>query len=438
MCIRDRVSTQSTGVHVYAMSSTRRINRIVSHLTPEPVASFTEAITAAPADAILGINQAFKKDTDPRKVNVCVGAYRTNEGKPYVLKCVQAAQAKIAADTSKNVEYLPQRGDQEFAALSRELIMGKDATPIKEERVATVQSLSGTGALRIGAAFIAAFFKDKKVFVSSPTWGTHNSILAQAGVEKGTYRYWDGANRKLDFAGMLADINTAPAGSIFLLHACAHNPTGVDPTNEQWKAISDAIKSNGHIAWFDSAYQGFASGDLDKDAFAVQMFLREGHDIMASISYAKNFGLYGERIGSFSVCCDSPANTAAVLTRLDIIIRNLYSNPPLHGMRIVKTILQDPELKKMWYGEMVQMSSRINDMRAALRGELERIGTPGDWSHITSQIGMFSFTGLTPEQSTAMLQKHHIYMLKNGRISMAGINTGNVKYVAASIKAVLA
>lgn len=415
-----------------------RINRIVAHLSPEPVASFTEAITAAPADAILGINQAFKKDTDPRKVNVCVGAYRTDEGKPYVLKCVQAAQAKIAADTSKNCEYLPQRGDQEFAALSRELIMGKDAAAIKENRVATVQTLSGTGSLRIGAAFIGQFLKGKKVFCSVPTWGTHNSILGEAGVEAGTYKYWDAAKRCLNFEGMLADINGAPNGSVFLLHACAHNPTGVDPTNAQWKQISQAIKSKGHIAWFDSAYQGFASGDLDKDAFAVQEFLRDGHDIMASVSYAKNFGLYGERIGSLSVVCSSPANAEAVLTRLDVIIRNLYSNPPLHGMRIVKTILQDPELKKVWYGEMVDMSNRINDMRIALRSELERIGTPGDWSHITSQIGMFSFTGLSTEQSTAMLEKHHIYMLKNGRISMAGINSGNVKYVASCIKAVLA
>lgn len=413
-----------------------RVNRIVAHLSPAP--AFTETITAAPADAILGINQAFKKDTDPRKVNVCVGAYRTNDGKPYVLKCVQSAQAIIAADSTKNCEYLPQRGDQEFAALSRELIMGKDAAVIKENRVATVQTLSGTGSLRIGAAFIKQFFEGKKVYCSVPTWGTHNSILTQAGVDKGTYRYWDAAKKGLNFDGMLADINGAPAGSVFLLHACAHNPTGVDPTPAQWQQISSAIKSKGHIAWFDSAYQGFASGDLDKDAFAVQQFLKDGHNIMTSISYAKNFGLYGERIGSFSVCCSSPDNVAAVLTRLDIIIRNLYSNPPLHGMRIVKTILQNPELKKVWYGEMVEMSNRINSMRKALRDELTKIGTPGDWSHITSQIGMFSFTGLTPEQSTAMLEQHHIYMLKNGRISMAGINTGNVKYVASCIKAVLA
>jgi len=419
------------------MSSQRRLNRISAHLAPMGC-SFTDGVEKAPADAILGINQAFKKDTDPRKVNVCVGAYRDDNGKPYILKCVKEAQQRISSKKDYTLEYQAQRGDQEFAKLSREILMGKDAPAIKEDRVATVQSLSGTGALRIGGAFVSSFFKNKKVFCSVPTWGTHNSILKHCGVEAGKYRYWDAKNRALDFDGMIADINGAPNGSIFLLHACAHNPTGVDPTMAQWKAIGEAIKAKGHISWFDSAYQGFASGDLDKDAAAVQHFLREGHDIMASVSYAKNFGLYGERIGSFSVCCGSSANRDAVLSQLDILIRNMYSNPPLQGMRIVKTVLQDPALVQMWKDDMKVMSSRINDMRLALRSELEKAGAPGDWSHITSQIGMFSFTGLNQAQSEAMLSKHHVYMLKNGRISMAGLNTKNVKYVAESIKAVLA
>jgi len=295
------------------MSANNRIARVVAHLTPTEC-SFTDSIEAAPADAILGINQAFKKDTDARKVNVCVGAYRSDDGKPYILNCVRAAQAKIAADKGLNLEYLPQRGDQEFAALSRAVLMGKDAAPIKENRVSTVQTLSGTGSLRIGAAFIAAFLK-KTVYVSTPTWGTHNTILKHAGVAGATYKYWDAKSRGLDFTGMMADINSAPNGSIFLLHACAHNPTGVDPTPDQWAQISKAIKNKGHIAWFDSAYQGFASGDLDKDALAVQMFIKDGHDIMASVSYAKNFGLYGERVGFLGLlwkhcqprCCAHPA-----------------------------------------------------------------------------------------------------------------------------------
>lgn len=275
------------------------------------------------------------------------------------------------------------------------------------------------------------------MYCSTPTWGTHNTILKHCGIAAGKYKYWDAANKCLDFAGMIADINGAPNGSIFLLHACAHNPTGVDPTPEQWKGISDAIMAKGHIAWFDSAYQGFASGDLTKDAFAVQYFLAQGHNIMASVSYAKNFGLYGERVGSFSVCCDSPANRDAVLSQLDILIRNLYSNPPLQGMRIVKTVLSDPALRALWQEDMTTMSNRILDMRKMLRAELEKCGAPGKWDHITSQIGMFSFTGLTPEQSTKMIDEHHIYMTKNGRISMAGINSKNVAYVANAIKAVL-
>jgi len=422
----------------------QRLNRVMNHISGSAESGFaaspcanTTHIEAAPADAILGIKQAFGRDKDPRKVNVCVGAYRDGDGKPFILRCVAKAEEIIAADKTRNIEYLPQRGDQEFAALSRAVLMGAKAKPIVENRVATVQSLSGTGALRIGAAFVAKFFQDKTVYVSVPTWGTHKSIMAHAGVKIGSYKYWDPKTRGLDFDGMMADIQGAPNGSIFLLHACAHNPTGVDPNPEQWTAISKAIQAKGHIAWFDSAYQGFASGDLDKDAFAVQHFIAQGHDIMASVSYAKNFGLYGERIGSFSVCCDSEANRDAVLSQLDILIRNLYSNPPLHGMRIVKTVLKSPELTQLWRDDMVIMSNRINDMRKALRGQLEKIGTPGDWSHITSQIGMFSYTGLTPEQSTTMLEKHHIYMLKNGRISMAGINGKNVEYIAECIKAVL-
>jgi aspartate/tyrosine/aromatic aminotransferase len=411
-----------------------RVNRVVAHLVPEN-ASFADAVPLAPPDAIFGINNAFKTDNDPRKVNVCVGAYRSDDGKPYVLRCVKAAQEKISK-SNNNLEYLPQRGDQEFAKLSREVLMGTEVPQIKEDRVATVQSISGTGALRLGAQFIANFFKGKAVYVSEPTWGTHNTILKHAGVEKQTYKYWDPTTRGLNYAGMIQDINNAPNGSVFMLHACAHNPTGVDPNQEQWKGISNAIKAKGHIAWFDCAYQGFATGDLERDAFAVRMFLNNGHDVMASISYAKNFGLYGERVGSFSVCCSSTKQRDAVLSQLDIIIRNMYSNPPLQGMRIVKTILQDPALKAMWYEDMKLMSNRINEMRSALRGELEALATPGDWSHITSQIGMFSFTGLNKDQCESMLKDHHIYMLKNGRISMAGITSKNVKYVASCIKAV--
>lgn len=421
----------------------QRINRIVGHLPSvndksieAAPCAFTDEVKAAPPDAILGIKTLYLASKDPRKVNVSIGAYRTDEGKPLVLKCVRAAEQQIAARTDLDKEYLPQSGDAEFCKLSRAMLMG-DCAQIREGRVATVQSLSGTGALRIGAAFINKFFPNKVVYTSNPTWGTHKSILTHARCNQASYRYWDAANRKLDFAGMIDDISKAPNGSIFVLHACAHNPTGVDPTVEQWKGISQAIKAKGHICWFDSAYQGFASGDLDKDAFAVHHFLAEGHEIIASQSYAKNFGLYGERVGTFNVVTGSQASTKAVMTQLNILIRNLYSNPPKHGALIVKTVLKSPELTASWRVELKEMSDRILAMRAALRKEIEACGTPGDWSHITSQIGMFSFTGLNTAQSEAMINTHHVYMLKNGRISMAGINTKNVKYVAQCINAVV-
>lgn len=421
----------------------QRVNRIVGHLPSvnnksigaSPCA-FTDDIKAAPPDAILGIKTLYLASKDPRKVNVSVGAYRTEQGKPFVLQCVKDAEHQIAQRTDLDKEYLGQGGDQEFCKLSRAMLLG-DAAAIKEGRVATVQSLSGTGSLRIGAEFIRFFFPNKTVYLSTPTWGTHKSILEHARVNQAAYRYWDAKNRCLDYAGMLADINSAPSGSIFLLHACAHNPTGVDPTKDQWKGISQAIKAKGHICWFDSAYQGFASGCLDTDAYAIRMFLAEGHDIMASQSYAKNFGLYGERVGTFNVVTSSAESAKAVITQLNIIIRNLYSNPPKHGALVVKTVLKSPELTASWRKELKQMSERILQMRAALRSEIEKLGTPGDWSHVTNQIGMFSYTGLSVAQSEAMINKHQIYMLKNGRISMSGLNTGNVAYVAKAINSVV-
>lgn len=422
----------------------QRVNKILGHLPSAAGASsldaspcaFVDEIKAAPADAILGIKTLFNECKDPNKVNVSIGAYRTDEGKPMVLKCVKEAEKLIAARTDLNKEYLPQSGDAEFCKLSAQTVLG-DCAALREERVCTVQSLSGTGALRIGAAFVAKFFPSKIVYTSTPTWGTHNSIMAHAGVNQKQYRYWDAKNRNLDFNGMVADITAAPAGSIIMLHACAHNPTGVDPTQEQWKAISAACKAKGHVCWFDSAYQGFASGDLDKDAFSIRYFLEQGHDMFISQSYAKNFGLYGERVGTFNIVCGSKANAAAVKTNLNIIIRNLYSNPPRHGANIVKTVLNSPELTAMWRQEMRDMSARINEMRGALRGAIEKLGTPGDWSHITSQIGMFSYTGLTKAQSETMINKHNVFMLKNGRISMAGVNSKNVQKIAQGIHAVV-
>lgn len=390
-------------------------------------------VPVAPVDPILGVNQRFNADTDPRKVNVSIGAYRTDEGKPLVLNCVRKAEKKILEDASLNKEYLPQRGDAVYATLCQQMLFGEDSALLKAGLVATVQTLSGTGALRVGAEFTKRFAKGASVYISNPTWGTHNSIMEHASVPTQKYRYWDAENRNLNLAGMLEDLQAAPEGSIIMLHAAAHNPTGVDPTKEQWDQIMEVCKAKGHLCWFDSAYQGFATGCLEKDAYAMRKFAENGLPLFVSQSFAKNFGLYGERVGTFSTTCGSTDAQKSVMGNLDIIIRNLYSNPPKHGANIVKTVLSDPALYQEWRDELMGMSMRIQDMRKVMFDELIRLGTPGSWTHVTSQIGMFSFTGLNVEQSKAMVEKHHIYMLSNGRVSMAGVTSGNVKYIAAAI-----
>lgn len=395
--------------------------------------SFWANVPQAPLDPILGISQRFQQCTDPRKVNVSIGAYRTDDGQPLVLSSVKKAEMLVVEGVQAgklNKEYLPQRGDAEYAALCQKMLLGADSQLLKDGKLATVQTISGTGALRVGAEFAKRYAPGKSVYISSPTWGTHTSIMEHAEVPTASYRYWDAENRNLNINGMLEDINNAPEGSIMLLHAAAHNPTGVDPTREQWDQIRSACTAKKHICWFDSAYQGFATGDLETDAYALRSFADAGLPMFVSVSFAKNFGLYGERIGNFNVVCGSSDIVKAVLSQLDLIIRNLYSNPPKHGANIVKTILGSPELYKEWCDELKAMSVRIQEMRAALFAEMTTLGTPGSWTHITSQIGMFSYTGLNKAQATAMLEKHHIYMLPNGRISMAGINTKNVKYFA--------
>merc|ERR1712159_26276 len=260
-------------------------------------------VPAAPLDPILGMNQRYNADTDPRKVNVSIGAYRTDEGKPLVLNCVKKAEKIILDDGSLNKEYLPQRGDVSYVELCQKMLFGEDSQLLKDGVVATAQTLSGTGALRLGAEFMKRFAPGKAVYISTPTWGTHNSIMDQAGVDYKPYRYWNGEGRNLDLAGMLADIEAAPEGSVIMLHAAAHNPTGVDPTNDQWDQIMAVCQARKHICWFDSAYQGFATGDLETDAYAMRNFANNGLPLFVSQSFAKNFGLYGERVGTLSLTC---------------------------------------------------------------------------------------------------------------------------------------
>ncbi|KAF7306974.1 Aspartate aminotransferase [Mycena indigotica] len=392
------------------------------------------AVPAGPPDPILGVTEAFKADKDPRKINLGVGAYRDGNGKPYVLESVKKAEALV--DASKpDKEYLPITGLADFNKNAVKLAYGEDSAPLKAGAIAATQSISGTGALRIGAAFLARHYPHSKVvYLPNPSWGNHTPIFRDSGFEVRKYSYFDPTTIGLNFKALKEDLANAPEHSVVLLHACAHNPTGVDPTQEQWAEISDICKERKLFPFFDMAYQGFASGSTSRDAFAVRYFVSQGHQISLCQSFAKNMGLYGERVGEFSLVTSDPEEKARVDSQLKIIIRPMYSNPPLHGARIANTILSTPELYAQWESEVKSMADRIISMREELYNILSKdLKTPGEWGHIKSQIGMFSFTGLKKEQTVALAQKAHVYMTADGRISMAGLNSNNIGYFAESV-----
>jgi len=305
-----------------------------------------------------------------------------------------------------------------------------------------VQTISGTGAVHLGALFLAKFYSGNKVvYMSNPTWANHNQIFGNVGLPTAQYPYFDKQTKGLDFAGMTAALDAAPDRSIVLLHACAHNPTGVDPTPEQWREVATVMRRKQHFPFFDCAYQGFASGDLDRDAEAVRYFVEQGFELLVAQSFAKNFGLYGERAGCYHFVT-SPAPGARetvgrVASQLAVLQRSEISNPPIYGARVAATVLNDAALFAEWRDNLRTMSGRIIAMRTALRTRLEELGTPGTWNHITDQIGMFSFTGLTEAQVLRLREDAHVYMTKNGRISMAGLNTRNVEYFAQAVDRVV-
>lgn len=396
-------------------------------------ASAWSQVPQGPPDAILGITEAFKKDSNPKKINLGVGAYRDDKGKPYVLPSVREAEQQVV---KKNLdkEYAGITGVPDFTKAAALLAYGPNSAAVNEGRVVITQSISGTGALRIGGAFLERHYPGAKaIYIPTPSWANHKAVFTDCGLEVKQYRYYNKDTIGLDFDGMVEDIKKMPKGSIVLLHACAHNPTGVDPTEAQWKEISDAVKEGGHYPFFDMAYQGFASGDTNKDAFALRYFIEQGHQPCLAQSFAKNMGLYGERVGAFSIVTDSPEEKARVDSQVKILVRPLYSNPPVHGARVASTILNDASLNKQWLGEVKGMADRIIEMRALLKSNLEKLGSKHDWSHITSQIGMFAYTGLTAEQMTKLAEEHSVYATKDGRISVAGITSENVGRLAEAI-----
>lgn len=393
------------------------------------------SIVQAPEDPILGVTAAYNKDPSPNKLNLGVGAYRTEEGKPLVLNVVRKAEQLLVNDQSRVKEYLPILGLAEFNKLSAKLILGDDSPAIQENRVATAQCLSGTGSLRVGAEFLAKHYHQRTIYIPQPSWGNHVKVFTMAGLSVKNYRYYDPTTRGLNFQGLLEDLGAAPAGAIVLLHACAHNPTGVDPTVEQWEQIRQSMRSKGLLPFFDSAYQGFASGSLDADAQPVRMFVADGGECFIAQSYAKNMGLYGERVGALSIVCKAADVASRVESQLKLVIRPMYSNPPIHGASIAMTILKNSDMYNEWKIELKAMADRIISMRKQLFDALSAKGTPGNWSHIIKQIGMFTFTGLDSDQVAFMIKEYHIYMTSDGRISMAGLSSKTVPHLADAIHA---
>lgn len=398
----------------------------------ETKTSRLDFVEQAPPDPILGVSEAFKRDNSPDKLNLGVGAYRDEDLKPYVLNVVKKAERKIL-DANENKEYLPIDGLPAFKQATLDLLLGQDHPAIKEGRIAVVQSLSGTGSLRVGAEFISKFMKGTTVYLSNPTWGNHRNIFADAGVEWKYYRYYDPETVGLDIDGMVEDIQNAPEASVIVLHGCAHNPTGIDPDKSQWGKILDACVKKNHLPFFDVAYQGFASGSLDEDAYAPRFFVEQGVEVMVSQSYSKNLGLYGERVGALSLILSDKDAATRSLSQLKRIARALYSNPPLHGARIVAEVVGNEDMFNEWKQEMDGMAGRIKEVRHVLHDHLQRLNPDKDWSFILHQIGMFSFTGLTERQVDNMTKKHHIYMTKDGRISLAGLNQAKAEYLAKAI-----
>jgi len=384
-----------------------------------------------PPDPIVGLNEAFARDTFDKKVNVGVGAYRGDNGLPYVLPCVREAEARVMAE-NLNHEYLGIAGDPIFVKLATEFAYGKDSKPTIENRLAAVQTLSGTGGLRIFGELLRKG-GHKHIYVPNPTWGNHIPIMTNAGLEVRKYRYYDVEKSDLQFDNMIKDIKEMPQGSCLLLHACAHNPTGMDPNMEQWAELSHTIKEHKLLPFFDCAYQGFASGNAPEDAAAIRLFVDDGHNLALVQSFSKNFGLYGQRVGALSIVAGNEEEANKLLSQMKITIRPSYSNPPKHGAHIVRTILSDDKLTHDFIDQCKGMADRINSMRFELRGALENGGSNRSWEHITNQIGMFAFSGLSKDEVIELRDKHHIYCTLDGRISMAGVTTGNVDYIADAI-----
>ncbi len=397
--------------------------------------SLFNSLVAAPADPILGVTEKFRADPRPEKVNLGVGVYLTEEGVTPILDVVKEAETAIAESAVPHT-YIPISGLNGYGELVRKMVFGPESEITLSGRAATVQTLGGTGALKVGMDLMHHVRGETKAATSLPTWGNHNAILKQAGYEVSNYRYYDAANDGIDFNGMMEDLRALPAKTLVILHSCCHNPTGYDLSVEQWKKVIAVCAEKGLTPFLDMAYQGFREG-LDEDAGAIRLFAESGLSFLVATSYSKSFNLYSERIGALTVVTQSASEAQIVMSQLKSVIRSNYSNPPAHGARIVERVLSDSAKYARWKEELGGMRERIRSMRAALAGELARLGAKRDFSFVTRQAGMFSFTGLTPEQVDRLATEFGIYAVRNGRICICGLNTRNVEYVAKAIAAVL-
>ncbi len=392
-------------------------------------------IKAAPADPILGLGEAFKAETRSPKVNLGIGVYKDAKGNTPIMKAVKQAEGRLyESETTKN--YLAIDGVAEFNARTKELLFGKDSDIVKNARAKTVQSLGGTGALRIAAEFIKRQTKAQNVWISSPTWPNHNAIFNAVGMTIRDYRWYDAEKKALDWDGLMEDLSHADEGDVILLHGCCHNPTGIDPTPEQWKALAELSSQKGWLPLFDFAYQGLANG-LEEDAIGLRTFAANHKELLVSSSYSKNFGLYNERVGAFTLVAETEEIAATALTQVKSIIRTLYSNPASHGAATVALVLGDAQLRTEWEQELTEMRNRIKAMRHKFVELLKEYGAEQDFSFIIEQNGMFSFSGLSAEQVDRLKDEFAIYAVRSGRINVAGITEDNIRYLCESIVKVL-
>ena len=397
--------------------------------------SIFEKVELAPRDPILGLNEQYNADTRATKVNLGVGVYYDEEGRLPVLKAVQQAEKELASQVTPR-GYLPIEGISTYDKGAQALLLGKDSELSKAGRALTFQALGGTGGLKIGADFLKQINGSATVHISNPSWENHRALFSRAGFAVESYPYYDASTHGLDFAAMVAYLDKLPAGDIVVLHACCHNPTGVDPSFEQWQQIAATIKAKGLIPFLDIAYQGFGDG-LEEDARVVKLFATLDIPVFVSSSFSKSFSLYGERVGALTVLCASKEEADRVLSQVKRTIRTNYSNPPTHGGKVVSMVLNNEELFALWEQELSQMRERIREMRALLVAKLKEYGVTQNFDFVLAQRGMFSYSGLTQAQVERLRNEHGIYAVNSGRICVAALNHRNIDAVAKAIAAVL-